>query len=212
MFIHRPFYVIISSMIRNLIFDMGNVLIDFVPEHFMDKEGVTDKGDREILLRELFHSKEWLLADSGKIKAADICEICSERIPERLHEVSERLVLGWFDPLVPVPGMEEFVRKNKAEGRGIYMLSNAPDTAHQYVRNVPAIECFDGIVISSDIDMEKPHPEIFEYICEKYGMKAEECLFIDDIQANIDGAEAAGMKGFLFTGDVDALWMFVKKQ
>ncbi len=199
-------------MIKNLIFDMGNVLIDFVPAHFMDRVGVTDKQDREILLKELFQSEEWILADAGEIKAAQAYEICSKRIPERLHDVARKLALKWFEPLVPIPGMEDFVRKNKAEGYGIYLLSNAPDTAHLYVGNVPAIECFDGIVISSDIKLEKPYPEIFRYVCERYGLKAEECLFIDDIKANIDGAEAAGMKGFHFTGDVNALWMYVKKQ
>lgn len=196
-------------MIKNLIFDMGNVLINYTPEHFMDREGITDEKDREILLRELFHSEEWILADAGKIKAKEIYERCIKRIPKHLHEAAEKFTLHWFEPLEPIPGMEEFVRKNKEMGKGIYLLSNAPDTAHLYVNKVPAIECFDGIVISSDIRMEKPYREIFDYVCSTFGLKADECLFIDDVKKNVDGAEAAGMHGYQFAGDTEKLWMFV---
>lgn len=205
-------YGIICSMVKNLIFDMGNVLINYMPEHFMDREGVNDKEDRDILLRELFHSKEWVMADAGEITAGDIYERCSARLPERLHAVAHKLTLHWFEPLEPVPGMENFVRENKKLGMGIYLLSNAPDTAHIYVDKVPAMECFDGRVISSDVKMEKPHVDIFNYICKEYGLNPKECLFIDDIEENVEGARKAGMQGFCFKGNVDELWMFVRGQ
>ncbi|MDO4939563.1 MAG: HAD family phosphatase [Lachnospiraceae bacterium] len=196
-------------MIKNLIFDMGNVLINYRPEHFMDRAGLTDAQDRETLLKEVFHSEEWIMADAGKITAADIFTLCSKRLPDRLHAVTRELILHWFEPLEPIPGMAEFIKQNKELGRGIYLLSNAPDTAHLYVDKVPGIEYFDGITISSDIRMEKPYADIFNYVCDKYGLVHEECLFIDDVQKNVDGAEAVGMHGYLFTGDIEDLWTYV---
>ena len=197
-------------MIKNLIFDMGNVLINYSPDHFMDREGLTDIADRDILMKEMFLSEEWILADAGKINAQDIYDRCSKRIPERLHKVAEKLVLHWFEPLEPIPGMKEFIEENKQQGRGIYLLSNAPDTAHLYVDKVPARECFDGIVISSDVRMEKPYPDIFNYVLDKYALKADECLFVDDLKVNVDGAENVGMHGYVFKGDIEDLWKHVK--
>lgn len=197
-------------MIKNLIFDMGNVLINYSPEHFMDREGLTDPADRDIMMREVFKSKEWLLADAGEITAQDIYDRCSKRLPERLHTAADRLILHWFEPLEPIPGMKEFVEENKEQGRGIYLLSNAPDTAHLYVDKVPARECFDGIVISADIRMEKPYSDIFNYVLDTFSLKADECLFIDDLQPNVDGAENVGIHGYLFKGDVEDLWKQVK--
>lgn len=188
---------------------MGNVLINYKPEYFMDCAGVTDAEEREILLREVFYSEEWIMADAGKITAADILTRCSERLPQKLHKVAERLILHWFEPIDPIQGMKEFIEKCKEQGKGIYLLSNAPDTAHLYVNKVPGIEYFDEIVISSDIKMEKPYAGIFNYVCDRYGLVPEECLFIDDVQKNVDGARAVGMQGYRFTGDIDDLWTYV---
>lgn len=196
-------------MIKNIVFDMGNVLINYKPEHFMDCAGVTDEKERELLLREVFCSEEWILADAGKITAADILMRCSKRLPSKLHKVAERLILHWFEPIEPIQGMKEFIKECKEQGKGIYLLSNAPDTAHLYVDKVPGIEYFDGITISSDIKMEKPHAEIYNYVCNRYGLIPEECLFIDDIQKNVDGAEAVGMQGYKFTGNIEDLWTYV---
>ncbi len=196
-------------MIKNIIFDMGNVLIVYKPERILDNVGVFDKEDRELLLNEVFHSEEWRFADAGEISAIDIYTRCSQRLPQRLHDIANQVILHWFEPLEPIPGMAEFAEENKKQGREIFLLTNAPDTVRKYVHIVPGIEYFDGIVVSSEIKMEKPHANIYNYVCDKYGLLPEECLFIDDIQENVDGAEAVGMHGYRFTGDIDELWTYV---
>ena len=64
---------------------------------------------------------------------------------------------------------------------------------------------FDGVVVSSNVKMIKPYPEIYEYILKTYGLKAEECLFIDDVEANVEAAKAAGMKAFVFRNNYEEL-------
>jgi len=198
-------------MIKNIIFDMGNVLINYSPLHFLEREGITDPYDIEIMMREVFKSEEWIIADEGKIKVKDVDERCSKRLPERLQAIGHKLILTWYEPLEPIPGMAEFVRRHKAEGMGLYVLSNAPDSMHLYCDRIPGTECMDGIVISSDIKMVKPHADIFNYVLDKYGLRAEECLFIDDIKENADGAEAVGIHGYVFDGDVEKLERYLQK-
>ena len=67
------------------------------------------------------------------------------------------------------------------------------------------LKSFDGIVVSSDVKMIKPNPAIYKYILETYNLKPEECLFIDDVEANVKAAEKAGIKGFLFENNYEEL-------
>ena len=67
------------------------------------------------------------------------------------------------------------------------------------------LDNFDGIVLSGTIGMVKPDRSIFEYLLSKYSLKADECMFIDDREINIEGGEAVGIKGYLFDGDAEKL-------
>jgi len=192
-------------MIKNIIFDMGNVLINYAPLSFLKREGINDPLDVEILMREVFRSEEWSLADEGKIKVKDIDERCCKRLPERLRPVAHKLILTWYEPLEPIPGMADFIRRHKEEGMGMYVLTNAPDTVPDYFHDIPGSEYIDGLVISSEVKMSKPSAAIFNYLLDKYGLRAQECLFIDDLRENVTGAEAVGIKGYVFDGEVDKL-------
>ena len=64
---------------------------------------------------------------------------------------------------------------------------------------------FEGVVVSSDVKMIKPNPAVYEYILKKYDLKPEECLFIDDVEANVKAAEAVGIKGFVFKNNYEKL-------
>jgi len=198
-------------MIKNLIFDMGNVLINYTPLSFIKREGITDPDDTALLMREIFRSEEWLLADEGRITAADIDERCCRRLPERLRPVGHKLILSWYEPLEPIPGMAEFIRRQKAAGMKLYVLSNAPDTVGNYFDRIPGSECIDGVVVSAAVRMTKPHAEIYNYLLDKYGLKADECLFIDDLKENADGAEAVGIHGYVFDGDAGRLEYYLKE-
>ena len=191
-------------MIRNILFDMGNVLIYFDRNLFMERLGVSEE-DRKLLMREVFLSVEWVRMDRGSLVEESALEYICRRLPERLHDAAQKLVSMWDRPILPIPGMYELIEELKTNGYGIYLLSNASLRQHEYWPRIPASRFFDGTLISADEGVIKPQPEIYRLILERCGLKAEECFFIDDVPANIEGAFSCGIPGAVFHDDVALL-------
>lgn len=187
-------------MIKNIVFDMGNVIIRFDPELFMVRLGLADE-DRKLLKRELFVSLEWSRMDRGSLTDEEAAEIVCRRVPERLHDAVRRLVGMWDRPILPVEGMYELVEELKGMGYGIYLLSNASFRQHDYWPRVPASKFFDGTLISADVKLVKPQPEIYRLLCDKFSLLPEECVFIDDSTSNAEGAYFCGINALVFHGD-----------
>ena len=190
-------------MIKNILFDMGNVVILFSPETIMTEKGITDPEDRAIVLKEIFRSQEWIDADAGIITSAQISDICLPRIPEHLRDRADRCVKDWWNPLHEIDGMKEFIIEQKAKGIGIFLLSNAPDSIYEYWGKTPAHVYFDGKAISFELGLSKPSPECFNATLDKFGIKAEETIFVDDVLDNVNGAIAVGMRGVQFKPGMD---------
>lgn len=187
-------------MIKNIVFDMGNVIIRFDPELFMVRLGLAEE-DRKLLKRELFVSLEWSRMDRGSLTDEEAAEIVCRRVPGRLHDAVRRLVGMWDRPILPVEGMYELVEELKGMGYGIYLLSNASFRQHDYWPRVPASKFFDGALISADVKLVKPQPEIYRLLCDKFSLVPEECVFIDDSTSNAEGAYFCGINALVFHGD-----------
>lgn len=196
-------------MIKNLILDMGNVLIEFCPDRFIADLGVTDRKIHALLLREIFRSSEWVALDHGDMTEAEALERICTRLPETLWPMAEHLVFHWNEPLHPIPGMVELVRDCKEAGMGIYLLSNASARHKEYWPYVPGSEYFDGVVVSANLKMVKPNPEIYLYVLNTYRLQPDECLFVDDMLYNVTGAEAVGIPGFHFQNNAADLRRFL---
>ena len=191
-------------MIKNILFDMGKVLIHFDPEMFMDRLGIQG-DDRTLLKREVFLSVEWVQMDRGVLVEAEAAKKICSRLPQRLHPVADKLISMWDDPILPIPGMYELVEELKASGYGIYLLSNASLRQHDYWPRIPASRFFDGKIISADEKVMKPHPDYYRAALTRFHLIPEECFFIDDIPANIEGALYCGIPGAVFHSDVTLL-------
>ena len=191
-------------MIRHIIFDMGNVLLRFDPELFLDR--IRAAGEDRVLLRqEVFGSDDWLGMDRGDHDEPEAAEKMCARLPGHLHGAARQLVCRWDEPLVRVEGMEELVCELKEAGYGIWLLSNASRRQHVYWPRLEVCRYFDDTLISADERVIKPHGAIYDRCLEKFGLKAEECFFIDDSAANIQGAAARGIRGYEFHFDVPEL-------
>lgn len=187
-------------MIRNIILDMGNVLIHWCPERFVERYGLSEE-DRVLVLQEVFTSVEWIQLDRGIISFEEGIGAMCRRLPERLHTAARELTLDWWrDCLFPVEGMGELVRELKGLGYGIYLLSNAKADLPLYFDRIPGSECFDGRIVSADWKLLKPQPEIYELLLRQFGLKAEECFFADDLFINVEAALLVGMSGTIFRG------------
>ena len=111
----------------------------------------------------------------------------------------------WDRPILEIDGMYDLVAELKSMGYGIYLLSNASVRQHDYWPRIPASRFFDGKLISADHHVIKPQPEIYRLCLEKFGLQAEECFFIDDAPANVEGALCCGIPGVVFHGDAKLL-------
>lgn len=184
-------------MIRNIVFDMGNVLIRFDKDAFMDTYNVPAE-DRPLLMREVYHSLEWSQMDRGSLTDLQAAEKICRRVPERLHDTVNKLVAMWDRPIIPVDGVEDIVRELKSMGYSLYLLSNASIRQHDYWPRVPGSELFDGTLISADEKLVKPQPEIYRRLFQKFSLIPEECVFIDDSTLNAEGAVWCGMQAIVF--------------
>ena len=189
---------------RNIRFDMGNVLINYNPRHFVDRENLSPE-DSALLLENIFHAPQWPKMDSGELNEPDMEAQVLPKLPERLHAVARRLLYSWERPMEPIPGMAELAAECKARGMGVYLLSNASRRQPEYWPDIPGSEHFDGAVISALVRQVKPGPEIYRTLLDRYDLRPEDCLFIDDLQKNVNGALAVGMHAVRFTGDIEAL-------
>ncbi|MBQ9648516.1 MAG: HAD family phosphatase [Oscillospiraceae bacterium] len=191
-------------MIRNIIFDMGNVLLRFEPELFMERLGVAPE-DRPLLWREIYHSREWVQMDHGTLLEADAAQIIAARVPERLRGAVEKLVTQWDRPLLEVEGMRELAAELKSMGYKLYLLSNAGKRQHDYWPRLPVSQYFDGKLISADVRLLKPDYAIYRLLCERFSLEPAECFFIDDNPPNIEAAYCCGIDGAVFHNDVAVL-------
>lgn len=192
-------------MIRNVVFDMGQVLITWNAETLLDSVGVA-KEDQSILIREVFKSVAWVRLDRGTYLEDDVLAEIKPRIPQRLHWAAEEIVCAWWkNHIYPTPGMAELVRELKGSGYRIYLLSNANLNLRTYFGKIPGSECFDGLMVSAEEKLLKPQHEIYEALCSRFDLQPEECFFVDDVPANIEGASCIGMRGAVFYGDLERL-------
>ncbi|MBE5807894.1 MAG: HAD family phosphatase [Clostridiales bacterium] len=194
-------------MLRNIIFDCGGVICEFDVERILLRYfAPEDVGTaRDILFR------DWATIDAGDMVYEDYVAWKVPLMPERLQAQTGRFFDGWYKTQPPIEDVWALAARLKARGYGVYLLSNAPTVYHDCIADVfPVIKMFDGMVISAPIKMTKPNRDIFEYTLQKFGLKAEECLFVDDVQANVDGAKACGLDGYRFDGDADALARYIE--
>lgn len=191
-------------MIKNIIFDMGNVLLSFNPEIPLNTFLQTEE-DKDIIRRELFCGPEWEQGDYGYLTNSERYEPVSKRVPERLHKQLKQCVEEWDICMKPILNAKEFCEYAKNNGYHIYVLSNADNNFYRYFPRFAEIDYFDGVMVSSDVHMIKPEIRIYKHFLAVYSLIPEECLFIDDREENIAGAKEAGMNGFVFKGDFEMI-------
>lgn len=191
-------------MIKNIIFDMGNVLLRYDPEVCLNRF-VKREEDRALIRRELFEGPEWVQGDLGHITDEQRFDGVSRRVPQELHTELRQCVEQWHMCMEPIHGAKEFCAYAKEQGYRLYVLSNASSSFYQYFPRFAPFEYFDGLVVSCDIHIVKPDIRIYRYLLETYGLAPEECFFIDDMAANVEGARKAGISGAVFGGDFEEI-------
>ncbi len=191
-------------MIRNILFDMGEVLVRFDTDLILDRFGPCPE-DREQLQREVFRSVEWSMLDRGSLTDDEMLQRVYRRLPPELHRTAESLVRRWNDPIMPMPGMAQLCEELSRSGYRLFLLSNASTRQHEYWPSIPGASFFEDTLISADVHYVKPQPEIYREALRKFRIRAEESVFIDDNTLNIEAALNEGMQGIVFHQDTEEL-------
>ncbi|MBR5113391.1 MAG: HAD family phosphatase [Clostridia bacterium] len=191
-------------MIKNIVFDMGGVLIDYNPEKAL--YGELDKESADIALAEIFRNNIWSEKDRGVVSAEDILALKGGLIPAHAYEKVAEMVMNLYPFMPPFEETERIVKRLKSNGYRIFLLSNASLDFYDEKKNIPALSYFDGYLISADYKLIKPEKEIYLTLFSKFNLRPEECFFIDDVEANCEASRALGMKAFrLQRGDYEGL-------
>ena len=189
-------------MIRNIIFDLGNVIFNFKPEDFL-RRFTKDTDYINYFISNIIRSKIWLELDSGKISIKKAEEEFKRKFPEDC-EFIETFFTYWMEMLTPIQENVEILYDLKSNGYRIYILSNFIIEAYEFVKNnYEFLSLFDGKVISGQVKVIKPDLEIYRKLINKYDLIPEECIFIDDVRAFLSRAKKLNIKTILFNKNTD---------
>lgn len=181
-----------------VVFDMGGVLLDWNPRHLYRKL-IADPAEMERFLAGVTTTQWHVAQDHGGDPAT------ATRQLQALHPGKEDLIdafYGRFDEMCDhsFPEMANLVERLHAAGTPLYLLSNAPAFMDTWLRGPahrrhPFLGCFRDYVVSGLVGHSKPDAAIYQLTCRAGGFDPTHAVFVDDIQANVDGARAIGMAG-----------------
>jgi putative hydrolase of the HAD superfamily len=186
-------------MIKNIVFDLGNVLISFLPEEFLRKKNFPENIINKILA-DIFNSPEWLLLDNGDITLNEAIQSISLKSSLKKEEIA--LIFNFRTEIMfPLDDNVRILPALKKHGFKLYYLSNFPLDIFEEIKNdYYFFRYFDGGIISSEVKLSKPDIRIYRYLLEKYSLLPEETFYIDDIEKNVIAADFAGIKGLTTYG------------
>ena len=182
-----------------MVFDIGNVLVDFRWRALMIDLELAEETQK-IFEHTVFGSHWWGELDQGIYEEAEILKNFREDNKEHLDEFN--LVWENRDKLVePYTYAVDWIVQLKEAGLKVYLLSNYPREVfalHTECGSFPFLEKVDGKVVSGFVKMIKPNADIYKYLLKEYSLCADECVFIDDREENVEAARTLGMKGIVF--------------
>lgn len=170
-------------MIKNIIFDLGGVVIKYDQRKIINT--FTNNDDEiKYIFDEIFHSNEWKLMDLGLITKEEVIQNINSRNNNKYKELTEKFLNEWYKTQVINQDVVNIAKKLKENEYNIYVLSNMATTTYEYYKNNDFFKLCNGIVISAHEHIKKPDEKIFNILLDRYSLKAEECLFIDDDDTN----------------------------
>lgn len=181
-----------TSPIKAIIFDFGNVLLEWDPRNVYQRFFPNDLEGMEHFLKEI-NFMEWnLQQDKGRPFSQGVA-VLSGQFPHR-SDLIRAYHDHWIDSVgESIAGTVDLLRQLKQAGYPLYGLSNWSAETFPYAREkYDFFDLFDDMVISGEVGHVKPDPEIFQILLDKIGRPAQECLLIDDSLPNIQQAKKMG--------------------
>lgn len=191
---------------RDVIFDLGGVLIDWDPRYLYRGMFAGDHSRMERFLAEVCTPAWNLELDRGRSFAEAVAELV-ERHPEHRAPI-EAYHARWIEMVAgPIEGTVAILEDLDRRGVALWALTNWSAETFLLVRSDPAyafLGRFRRIFVSGELRLIKPDPAIFRHVLDAIGAEPSSCLFIDDAEKNVAAADRLGLRTHLFTGP-DAL-------
>ena len=185
-------------MIKNVVFDLGRVLVDFDPEGYLHSFGY-DEDTVQRLLKVVFGPR-WRFCDRGDYAAVtDLGEELAREFPADADLIRQVLRPDWVKIHTLKEDSTVYLHELKARGYRVYMLSNLAKESYDYIHRYDFFNELDGGVFSYQERVCKPEEKIYRTLLERYALQPEETLFFDDSAENIEAAQRLGIHGIVFT-------------
>ena len=177
-------------MIKNIVFDMGMVLVSFNWQEYLEKLPFEKEIKDLMVEKALGNLSVWNEHDRGILSDEEFIALASKEAPQ-IQEAMRVYMDGVGQMIEEFDYAGEWLHSLKERGYHIYILSNYGATPYQYAReHFTYFDETDGMV--------KPEPGIYQYLLEHYQLNPEETVFLDDRKDNIDAATVFGMHGIVF--------------
>ncbi len=201
-------------MIKNILFDFGRTLVehpeDGAGRRIIKESGITDENDIRLVQKVIFNVDKYLnRLDEDSLDREDYKTQIKQELPEKFHNAVPLISDYHIDRLPLLKDTVYMLEKLKNDGFKLFITSNLDLLHASQMPNHQIAKYFDGMVFSSQIKARKPFKEFFEIALEKFGVNREECLFVDDLKENVDGAENCGIEGFVFKGNAQAVLDYI---
>ncbi len=189
-------------MIKNIIFDFGNVLVDYNLKEFMLKKGMTPDMIKRIVKATVM-SPYWDEFDRGALTEEEAIAgflTLDPGIEKELHAVFDNI----HGMMVKRDFADEWIAALHSEGYKVFYLSNfSKKAATECADAIDFIGSMDGGIMSHQVLKVKPDPEIYRLLMDKCGLQSSECVFVDDTEENVEVAKSLGMEGITFISRED---------
>lgn len=192
-------------MIKNIIFDIGNVLVKFQPDQAMRDLGI-DEVKIPKMAQATYLNPIWGELDRGVMQESEVIDEMVKVAPEYEEEIRLFFRDGKDKVVKAFDYATDWIKELQSRGYKVYLLSNYPENYFElHTHNqLDFASIVDGKIISGMVKMVKPDADIYQCLFDTYGLKPEECVFLDDRPENIEGGEMLGMRGIVFKNYEDA--------
>lgn len=186
-------------MIKNLIFDYSDTLMRFGGLDWLREVA----GDEERAMHihcTMFMLPEWPIYDKGNLDGETVKTKLAAALDEGDRELGLRYFDEWYRHHTMIEGIPELLAELKAKGYGIYLLSDYPECfEYNWGKFADFFQIFDGRGVSYELHARKRERTAFPLMLDRYGLKAEESYFVDDLGLNIEAARECGLRAHQFT-------------
>ena len=181
----------------NIVFDLGGVVFTWEPEKLI-KSVFEDNEAQENVKSKIFAHPDWVQLDRGTLSRDEAVERGAMRTGLPISKIGE-LMLKIPGSLLPIKETISLIHSVKRSGNKVFVLSNMHSAVIKHIEKEYSFwDIFDGIIISCRIHLVKPEAAIYQYLMNEYGLTANETIFIDDTDINLDAASKLGISTIKF--------------